>query len=774
MTIDNTTKVYLGGVEQVKIIKNGSVIWEKQQDNTDYFYIQNNFNGSNTVTLTTTKTGTPTSGTYATSVSWSKDKSTWTTITLTAAQQRTFTLNQGEKVYFRNDSGKWSSYVNDNNFIYNTFTSTQSIVSGGELYTLLDYTNSSVGLSIGCFLNLFRGCTTLVTAPDLSFTTMATRCYQNIFYGCTSLTTAPSFPATTMADYCYQGALYGCTSLTTAPALPATTLASGCYQSMFRGCTSLTTAPSLPATTLANGCYGSMFRECSGLTATPSLQATTLASSAYVNMFRDCTSLNSVTTYANDISATNCISNWLNNVAATGTFNNLGSATYTTSSASGIPTGWTEVKPQPAIDYFYIQNDYNGSNTITITTNKYDYSEEDPEADPLDMTKCGTTLEWSKDKSTWTTLTLSENSPNTITMNQGEKVYFRNDTGKLNYADDWGSWWYSSFTNSQNASTGGDIHTLIDYTGTNINNRENYCLQNLFQGNQNLISASNLTLPSSLVVGELKNLFMVCSSLTTPPSLPATTLTPHCYNGMFFNCTSLTTPPSLPATTLADSCYCGMFHSSGITTAPTLPATTLDIYCYDGMFNSCSSLTTPPALPATNLEYGCYNYMFENSGITTAPTLPATTLAEACYTYMFMNCYSLTTPPSLPATTLEGNCYSYMFAGSGITTPPSLPATTLATYCYTGMLADTDITTAPELYASTLEEGCYQEMFANCDNLNEVTCYATDITATDCLTDWLSNVAASGTLYAQRGVNYPTDDASGVPTGWSIVRMEPN
>ena len=100
--------------------------------------------------------------------------------------------------------------------------------------------------------------------------------------------------------------------------LPYTTLAEYCYQSMFDGCTSLTTAPELPATTLASYCYRYMFYQC----------------------FK----LNSITVYANDISATNCTSSWLSNVASSGTFRNLGSATYPTDSASGIPTGWTEVK----------------------------------------------------------------------------------------------------------------------------------------------------------------------------------------------------------------------------------------------------------------------------------------------------------------------------------------------------------------------------------------------------------------------------------------------
>jgi hypothetical protein len=51
--------------------------------------------------------------------------------------------------------------------------------------------------------------------------------------------------------------------------------------------------------------------------------------------------INSITTYANDISATDCLFNWLSGVASTGDFYNLGGATYPTGT-SGIPTGWTE------------------------------------------------------------------------------------------------------------------------------------------------------------------------------------------------------------------------------------------------------------------------------------------------------------------------------------------------------------------------------------------------------------------------------------------------
>ena len=61
-------------------------------------------------------------------------------------------------------------------------------------------------------------------------------------------------PATTLAQGCYLAMFRGCTSLKTAPELPATTLATDCYVFMFEGCTSLVTAPELPATTLAFSC----------------------------------------------------------------------------------------------------------------------------------------------------------------------------------------------------------------------------------------------------------------------------------------------------------------------------------------------------------------------------------------------------------------------------------------------------------------------------------------------------------------------------------------
>ena len=139
---------------------------------------------------------------------------------------------------------------------------------------------------------------------------------------------------------------------------------------------------------------------------------------------------------------------------------------------------------------------------------------------------------------------------------------------------------------------------------------------------------------------------------------------------------------------IADYCFAYMFNGcTSLTTAPSLPATTLPRYCYYYMFYGCTSLTTAPSLPATTIpsnSFSCYGSMFRNcTSLTTAPSLPATTISDSGYSYMFYGCTSLTRPPSLPATTLRPYCYSYMFAGcTSLTTVPYLRATTILNNCY--------------------------------------------------------------------------------------------
>ena len=191
-----------------------------------------------------------------------------------------------------------------------------------------------------------------------------------------------------------------------------------------------------------------------------------------------------------------------------------------------------------------------------------------------------------------------------------------------------------------------------------------------------------------------------------------------------------------------------------------LPATTLANYCYSMMFQNCTGLTKVPELPATTLQEGCYSVMFGGcTGLTTLPEdlLPAGkdnvgALAELCYQGMFDGCAGLTNVPELPATTLQEGCYSYMFGGcTGLTTLPEdlLPAGkdnvgALAEVCYQGMFNEcAGLTKAPVLPATTLTDQCYEIIFEGCTKLNSITCLAKDITATQCLDDWLKDAGTA-------------------------------
>ena len=243
----------------------------------------------------------------------------------------------GDSVMFKGDNDSFSEGFSN----YINVRMTGKVAASGSLAYLLASNGDNKALTPYCFSNLFKGCTSLVQAPELPATTLAEFCYDSMFFGCTLLAQAPALPATSLEDGCYQLMFENCTSLVQAPTLPATSLAYECYKYMFFGCTSLAQAPALPATSLAVYCYQNMFAECTSLVQAPALPATSLADYCYENMFSGCTSLNFVQCNATDISAEDCLYNWLENVSASGTFKKNSSMVDWPSGASGIPDGWT-------------------------------------------------------------------------------------------------------------------------------------------------------------------------------------------------------------------------------------------------------------------------------------------------------------------------------------------------------------------------------------------------------------------------------------------------
>ena len=204
-------------------------------------------------------------------------------------------------------------------------------------------------------------------------------------------------------------------------------------------------------------------------------------------------------------------------------------------------------------------------------------------------------------------------------------------------------------------------------------------------------------------------------------------------------------------------------------------------YAFWALFFHCSALKSIEdlILPATTLSNNCYEYMFKSCGNlerVKIDLLPAMTMKPYCYHGMFDGCQLQwhLSPPDLSATTLASHCYDSMFKNSDIRVIGSLPATTLAEYCYKDMFAGVKRLISPPdpLMARTLVEGCYQNMFSGCTSLQGMYCIATDISASNCTSNWLSGVASSGTFTKSKNMNDWPSGGSGIPEGWTVQNSE--
>ena len=118
----------------------------------------------------------------------------------------------------------------------------------------------------------------------------------------------------------------------------------------------------------------------------------------------------------------------------------------------------------------------------------------------------GQAFETSTDRTNWSVFT-----PGTTTItlaNTGDKVYFRGDNTTISESTSI----YYKFVMSGKIAASGNIMSLLDTTCKSTTISNNYCYYRMFNG---------------------------CTSLTTAPALPATTLASNCYKFMFNGCTSL-------------------------------------------------------------------------------------------------------------------------------------------------------------------------------------------------------------------------------------------
>ena len=177
---------------------------------------------------------------------------TWRTFTYSNS---TPTIKAGSKIIWRGDLIPSTTTTGG----IGTFSASANYNAYGNIMSLLFYDNY-YGSQLNAdnyervFGNLFINDTHIITAPELPATTLAPYCYMQMFRGCTSLVAAPSrLPAMTLQSNCYGYMFYDCTSLVKAPELPATELESNCYINMFRGCTKLNYLKALFTTTPSIG-----------------------------------------------------------------------------------------------------------------------------------------------------------------------------------------------------------------------------------------------------------------------------------------------------------------------------------------------------------------------------------------------------------------------------------------------------------------------------------------------------------------------------------------
>ena len=524
-------------------------------------------------------------------IEYSKDfGSTWTSLTSTTVGT-TVSVNAGDIVWFKGLNLRYASSPS----LYNCFTSSNKVHVYGNVNSLTGYNE---GVFDNCFLFLFNYCSNLYTYDAkkivLPATTLANYCYYGMFRGCTSLTTAPDLPATTLADYCYYGMFQGCTALVKAPELPATALVTSCYNNMFSGCSSLNYIKAM-FTTEPSGSYTSNW--VSGVAATGTFVKSDAAT-------WDVSGNNGVPTgwTVKVETEPSGPGQWMDNPDNYLRFkfitdgqvrwqNKKGDIQYSKNGGAWTAFNGTIVSMSVGDEIWFkgnLTSGCGGSGGESIASKFYTSGNFYVSGNVQSLCSFNNTLQSNHFAYLFTKcvgLNIDDNKPLILPA-----------TTMTNYC------YFHMFENCTSLTSAPELPATT-MAGS--------CYAYMFKDCTSLTSAPELP-ATTLGHNCYAYMFQGCTWLTSgPDELPATTLTNSCYQAMFKDCLSLTSAPELPATTLTSYCYESMFSNcSSLTTAPELPATTLAGSCYYSMFSSCTSLTKAPELPATTLVSNCYNNMF--------------------------------------------------------------------------------------------------------------------------------------------------------------------
>ena len=572
-------------------------------------------------------------------------------------------------------------------------------------------TNSQYGLSKDNFSGF--GDTTYATATYNIYGNIMSLLYGDNFQGQTTITKQYAFFS-----------LFDGSGVVSAEnlILPTMTMVPHCYRALFANCSYFTTAPALPATTLAESCYRFMFNADNVLTSVPEiLPATTLYKECYYGMFNGCTSI----TTAPELPATTLTTSCYKQM-----FMNCSNLTYIKCLATNISVG------SPTTDWVkYVA----ASGTFVKSHEMSSWT----------VGASGIPTGW---VATDDIITVSDPvisfANNTITITcstTGAVIYYRLGTtgsfqvysSPIEIGEDTYVEAYASISDVDSSTVTydctyvpdeGDSDSDSDYgdSDSEVPGLHDYSLDYL---TFNVLTGGNI-LWKSIGSGQAK------------------TISYSINDGAWTSITATSGGTAIPVSAGDVVRFKG--------TNSTYAKDKSNYSGFDGgtatynVEGNMMSLIYGDNFVGNNTLSGTYNFcsIFKQSKAVSAENmiLPATTLTNYCYRAMFSLAPNLIAPPALPATTLAQGCYWYMFEKC-------------------------PMSTAPDLLAPTLVQECYGNMFTGCSNLNYIKCLATTKSATNCLQNWVSNVAATGTFVKDANTTWTTG-TSGIPTGWVVYDGE--
>lgn len=136
--------------------------------------------------------------------------------------------------------------------------------------------------------------------------------------------------------------------------------------------------------------------------------------------------------------------------------------------------------------------------------------------------------------------------------------------------------------------------------------------------------------------------------------------------------------------------------------------------------------------------------------------------------YAYGNVMSLLCKIPENAVIVQNAFRTLFYNDTTLVTGPDMPSETTASYCYMSMYSGCgSLVSISYLPAKTPSSYAYSSMCNNCGSLATVRTGMTNISATGCVSNWLSGVAASGTFYCDEDLSITANSASGIPSGWT-------